>query len=142
MKNYDLSQYMLRKDNVLMFPLTKEELEVLRGDEGKFSRVINLPYYAKIQEKEELDTIINGVDMDDDYWFMKSQWAIVDVKVKAIVGYLRLEVQDIWNIIVLQVSEDVCKGIEREDALGLFYRFLAGNGYPNICVRHIDRRQE
>jgi len=138
MKSYDLSQYILRKNSVLLFPLTREELEMLNEDEQKFSSYIKLPYFAKNQEKNELTEIINNVDMENDYWFLKSQWVIVDVKAKAIVGYLRLTQEDIWNIIVMQITKDECKDIEREDVLGLFYRFLAGNGYPNICVKYID----
>lgn len=138
MKNYDLSQYMLRKENTLLFPLTQEELITLNTSVADFENYIKLPYYAKEQSKDELLKIIENVNMEDDYWFLSSQWVAVDVKAKAIVGYLRLEKVDQFNKIVLQVSEDKCSSIKRDDVLNLFYRFLAGNDFYNIVVEYKD----
>ncbi|MBE7075037.1 MAG: hypothetical protein E7376_03570 [Clostridiales bacterium] len=140
MKEYDLSQYILRSGNVMLFPLTREEVHCLLSGVNNFVNYIRLPYFAKKQDSCELENIINAVDMENDYWFLNTQWVCVDIKARAIVGYLRLEKIEQFNKIVMQVTDESCQGITRDDVLDLFYRFLAGNDYYNIIVEDIDKK--
>ena len=78
--------------------------------------------------------------MEDDYWFLSTQWVAVDVLAKAIVGYLRLEKVDQFNKIVLQVTDEKCQSITRENVLELFYKFLSLNDFYNIIVEDIDKK--
>lgn len=140
MKNYDLSQYVLRDGNTMIFPLTKEEVCCLLTGKQNFSSYIRLPYFAKQQTVFELKQISENVDMEDDYWFLSTQWVAVDVLAKAIVGYLRLEKVDQFNKIVLQVTDEKCQSITRENVLELFYKFLSLNDFYNIIVEDIDKK--
>ena len=139
MKNYDLSQYMLREGNTLLFPLTQEEISLLNSKEN-FSYYIRLPYLAKKQSKGELDKISKNVDMENDYWFLNTQWVSVDVKAKAIVGYLRLEKIDDFNKIIVHLNDKECKSITKQDVINLFYKFLSVNQYYNIVVEDLDKK--
>lgn len=140
MKNYDLSQYMLRSGNVIIFPLTKDELSILSSGVDNFSSYIRMPYFAKSQVAEEVARVIDSVDMEDDYWFLNTQWVGVDIKARAIIGYLRLEKVDQFNKIVFQVTDEKCESVTREDVLELFYRFLAVNNYYNIVLEDVDKK--
>lgn len=140
MKNYDLSQYVLREGNAMLFPLTKEEISYLKFGAEVFSSYIRIPYFAKVQSVQELELLCEKLDMEDDYWFLKSQWAIVDIKARAIVGYLRLEQISNFNKIVFEVCDDKCKGIAREDALNLFVKFLSINNFYNIVLEDVDKK--
>lgn len=140
MKNYDLSQYILREGNTMLFPLTKEELSMLAVSIDGFSHYIRLPYLAMQQKKEDLEQVCNAVDMEDDYWFLSTQWVCVDVKARAIVGFLRLETVDQFNKIIFHINDNECKGITRDDAFGLFFKFLSVNNYYNIVVEDLDKK--
>ncbi len=139
MKNYDLSQYILRDGNVMLFPLTKEEMTYLLQSKDVFSSYIRLPYYAKEQNLDVLQKVCDQLDMEDDYWFLHTGWTVVDVKARAIVGFLRLEQVDQFNKIVFQVTDDKCEGIKRDDALNLFFKFLNVNNFYNIVVEDLDK---
>lgn len=138
MKNYDLSKYILRDKDLMLFPLTKEEVSILKSGLVEFENYIRLPYYAKTQDENELQAIIDAVDMENDYWFLNTQWVGVDIKSRSIIGRLKLEKIDQFNKIVLQVTDEKCVSVTREDVLGLFYKFLAVNGYVNIVVQNLD----
>ena len=141
MKNYDLSQYMLREDNLILFPLTYEEIMILIDGKDKFQEYIRLPYFAKDQNKEELLSIASGVDMNDDYWFLKTQWVAVDVKERAIIARLNLKQEDIFNKIIYQINDEKCLSVKRDDVVNLFYKFLNVNNYVNIISFDVDGRK-
>ena len=137
MKNIDLSQYIIRDGNTLLFPLTKEELSMLIESTDGFSKYIRMPYYAT---NNNFNDIYNKLDMDNDYWFLNSIWVGVDVKARAIIGTLWLEQIEQFNKIVLQVTEDKCESITKNDVLMLFYNFLNVNNYCNIIVEDLDKK--
>jgi len=138
MKNYDLSKYLLQKDDLIIFPLTKEEVSLLKEDVDGFSKYIRISYLAKQHSEDFLEKIINNMDMEDDYWFLNSLWLCTDIKARAIIGTLNLEKADQFNIITMQVSDEHCKSVNKEDVKKLFYRFLAGNDFINIVIKDLD----
>ncbi len=138
--NYDLSQYLLQDGNTLLFPLTKEEVSQLVLSVEDFSAYIRLPFYAKLQNKKSLQKVVSALDMEDNYWFLNTQWVCVDVKARAIVGLIKLEKVDQFNKIVLHVNEEKCVGITKNDVLQLFYKFLSVNNFCNIIVEDLDKK--
>lgn len=132
MKNYDLSQYVLQYGNTMLFPLTKEEILILKKDKNEFSSYIRLPFLARLQTKDELEKVYDAVDMEDEYWFLKSLWVGVDIKARAIVGYLKLEKIDEFNKIVLSINEENCVSTKRDDFLELFHNFLNLNNISYV----------
>ena len=138
MKNYDLSKYILQKDTLLIFPLTKDEVAMLMTGADKFSEYIRIPYLAKEHDDTFLNKVLQNIDMENDYWFLDSIWMCTDIKAKAIVGTVKLEKVDQFNKIVMQVNEDSCVSVTSDDVLNLFYRFLAGNGFVNIVVQTLN----
>lgn len=140
MKNYDLSQYVLRAGNAMIFPLTQEEVSILCDGEDAFSKYIRMPYFAKSQKVEDLQKLTNDIDMENEFWFLNTLWVSVDIKARAIIGYLRLEKVDQFNKIIFQVTDDKCESITREDIFELFYKFLIANNYYNIVYEDIDKK--
>ena len=140
MKNYDLSQYVLRAGNAMIFPLTQEEVAILCVGEADFSKYIRMPYFAKSQKTEDLQKLANSIDMENEYWFLNTLWVSVDIKARAIIGYLRLEQVAQFNKIIFQVTDDKCESITRDDVLELFYKFLTANNYYNIVYEDIDKK--
>lgn len=133
MKNYDLGQYMLQTDKIVMFPITKEEIEILRKGKDDFEKHFRMPYIAsdlKTEAFEQLDIL----DMEDDYWFMQSLWIVVDIKAREIFGTLRYKNENdqnkiIANLTMLSDFPEACN-----EALNLFAKFLTVNNYTNIAV--------
>lgn len=138
--NYDLSQYMIQNGNTLIFPLTKEEVSQLVSSVEDFSAYIRLPFYAKLQNIDSLKNILSVLNMEDNYWFLKTQWVCVDVKARAIVGLIKLEQVDQFNKIVLHVNQEKCVAITKDDVLELFYKFLSVNNFYNIIVEDLDKK--
>ena len=103
MKNYDLSQYMIRQGNIIIFPLTKEEVLMLKN-KAEFEKYINLPYITANHSINSLESIAQSVDMQNDYWFLNSLWVAVHTKTKEIYGTLRLVQQKDVNKIIKNLT--------------------------------------
>ena len=138
MKEYDLSKYILQNDTLFIFPLTKDEVQILKQGAEEFSGYIKIPYLAKIHSGEFLDVIFNNISMDDDYWFLNSIWMCVDTKARAIVGTVKLDSDKTSTRMLFQVSENACASVSKNDVQKLFYRFLSGNEYQNIVAIDMD----
>ena len=134
MKNYDLSQYMIRHGEILIFPLTKEEVGILKSGRANFSEHIGLPYITAPHSKEVLEKIENAMDMDNDYWFMNSLWMVVHTKTKEIYGTLRYEKENEYNKIIRNVTMMFEYPDSYEGCVNLFAKFLEVNNYNNIVV--------
>lgn len=134
MKNYDLSKYILRSGDVLMFPITSEELQIFKDGRETFAQYIRMPYIGALVPQKKLNELLAKVDMENDYWFMDTIWMVADIKSKEIFGTIRYEKEDEFNKIVknLTVLLDAVKTYE--DAINLFARFLSVNNYNNILV--------
>ena len=135
MKNYNLGEYMLTTDKIVMFPLTIEELMLLKENRNGFESYFKMPYITANLKNEVLECLINGLNMDDDYWFLNSLWVVVDIKAREIYGTIRYEkCEDINNIITnLTMLSDFPEACD--EALNLFAKFLIVNGYKNIVVQ-------
>lgn len=134
MKNYDLSQYMIRSGDILIFPLTKEEVGILKNGVQEFSDYIRLPYITAIHSKDTLQKIEDAVNMDNNYWFMNSLWMVVHTKTKEIYGTLRYEKEDEFNKIVKNITLLLEYQESYEECVNLFAKFLHVNNYQNILV--------
>ena len=136
MKNYDLSKYMIRSGDVLIFPLTKEEIGILKNSTEEFSKYIRLPYITARHHTDTLQKIENAVDMENDYWFMNSLWMVVHIKTKEIYGTLRYEKEDEFNKIIKNLTMILEYQESYEDCVNLFAKFLEVNNYNNILVEN------
>ena len=136
MKNYDLSKYMIRSGDVLIFPLTKEEVGILKNGTEEFSKYIRLPYITADHSKETLEKIENAVDMENDYWFMDSLWVATHIKTKEIYGTLRYEKDGEYNKIIKNITMILEYQESYEDCVNLFAKFLDVNNYNNILVEN------
>ena len=134
MKNYDLSKYMIRHGDILIFPLTKEEVGILKSGVDEFSNYIRLPYITAAHHKDTLEKIENSIDMENDYWFMSSLWMIVHTKTKEIYGTLRYEKEKEFNKIIKNITLILEYQESYEDCVNLFAKFLEVNNYNNILV--------
>lgn len=136
MKNYNLGEYMLTTDKIVMFPLSLEELELLTKNKQEFEKYFNMPYITADLKNEVLNNLINCLDMDDEYWFLHSLWIVVDIKAREIYGTIRYEKcgeinKLITNLTLLSDFPEAC-----DDALNLFAKFFVVNGYKNIVVEN------
>ena len=134
MKNYDLSKYMIQSGEILIFPLTKEEITILKSGREEFSNYIRLPYITGVHSNNTLEKLENLVDMEDDYWFMNSLWMVVHTKSKEIYGTVRYEKEGEFNKIVKNITVLMDAQQTYEAAIDLFARFLSVNNYNNILV--------
>lgn len=135
MKNYNLGEYMLTTDKIVMFPLTIEELGMLQQNKTVFEEYFKMPYITANLKNEVLEGLINGLNMEDDYWFLNSLWVVVDIKAREIYGTIRYEKcgddnKIITNLTLLSDFPEAC-----DEALNLFAKFLVVNGYKNIIVQ-------
>lgn len=136
MKNYDLSKYMIRHGDILIFPLTKEEVGILKNSASEFSNYIRLPYITATHDINTLEQIESAVDMENDYWFMNSLWMVVHTKTKEIYGTLRYEKENEFNKIVKNITLILEYQESYEDCVNLFAKFLEVNNYNNILVEN------
>ena len=134
MKNYDLSKYMIRHGDILIFPLTKEEVGILKGGAEEFGKYIRIPYITAMHDENTLEKIENSVDMENDYWFMDSLWMVVHTKTKEIYGTLRYEKEGEFNKIIKNITLILEYQESYEDCVNLFAKFLDVNNYNNILV--------
>ncbi len=141
MKDYDLSQYMLRGNGFVIFPLTKVELERLGESVIEFERKLGLPYHSKRYTKGEIENISKGIDMENDYWFLDTLWVGVDFGTKSVVGSLRLIKGDNNNTVIYHHNENKCATSSRNDFLGLFQKFLEVNNFNNIVILKSDEEK-
>ena len=134
MKNYDLSQYMLRRGDVVMFPITRDEIGILKSGRESFESYFKMPYVAGEFNENGLTAIQNRVDMENDYWFMDSLWIATDVKSKEIFGTLRYEKFEDINKIMINLTVFLDEQNLYEEAINLFADFLSVNGYKNLQI--------
>lgn len=134
MKNYDLSKYMIQSGEILIFPLTKEEITILKAGREEFSKYIRLPYITGVHSNATLEKLEKLVDMENDYWFMNSLWMVVHTKSKEIYGTVRYEKEGEFNKIIKNVTILSDAQETYENALNLFARFLSVNNYNNILI--------
>lgn len=134
MKNYDLSEYVLRDGDVIMFPLTKQEISILAEGRNEFEKYFKMPFVAGYHGKDVLTRIANGVNMDNDYWFMDSLWIVVDAKSKEIYGTIRYEKNGEVNKIIKNITLFIDAVETYNKAIELFARFLSVNNYLNIVI--------
>lgn len=134
MKNYDLSKYMIKSGEVLIFPLTQEEITILKSGREEFSNYIRLPYITGVHSIETLEKLEKAVDMENDYWFMNSLWMVVHTKSKEIYGTIRYEKEGEFNKIIKNITVLMDAQETYEDAINLFARFLSVNNYNNLLV--------
>ena len=134
MKKYDLGEYMLTTDKIVMFPITIEELKVLRESKQKFEEYFKMPYITADLIDEVLDGVINNLDMDNEYWFLNSLWIVVDIKAREIYGTIRYEKCGDENKIItnLTLLSDFPEAYDQ--SINLFAKFLIVNNYKNIVV--------
>ena len=134
MKNYNLGEYMLRSGEVVMFPMTNEEIGILKSGKEAFETYFKMPYIAGEFNAPFLEETINAVNMENPYWFLKSLWVVAHIKSKEIFGTIRfkkdLETTKVFtNITMLLDAQDTYS-----EAVNLFVRFLSVNGYENIYI--------
>ena len=134
MKNYNLGEYMLTTDKIVMFPLSLEELKLLTQNKQEFEKYFNMPYITGDLKNEVLNNIINSLDMDNAYWFLNSLWVVVDIKAREMYGTLRYEkCGDVNKLLInLTLLSDFPESYD--EALNLFAKFFVVNGYKNIVV--------
>lgn len=134
MKNYNLGEYMLRSGEVVMFPITSEEINILKNGKGEFETYFKMPYIAGEFNTPFLEKIKTEVNMENPYWFLNSLWVIAHIKSKEIFGTIRLK-KDIdttrvyTNITMLLDAQETYS-----EAVNLFVKFLSVNGYQNIYI--------
>lgn len=136
MKNYDLSQYVLREKDIIMFPLTQEETGILKSGKELFEDYIKMPYIAGMLCENVLNEIINAEDMENDYWFMNALWIVAHIPSREIFGSIRYKKEEdnnkiIKNITVLSDCQETYI-----QATELFAKFLSVNGYTNIVIEN------
>lgn len=134
MKNYDLSQYMLRRGDILIFPITNEEIGILKNGRTSFEEHFKMPYVAGEFQTERLNEIQRRVDMENDYWFMNSLWIVVDIKSKEIFGTLRYQKCGDKSKVLINLTVFLDAQNLYEEAINLFVDFLSVNGYKNIEI--------
>ena len=134
MKNYDLSKYMIKSGEVLIFPLTQEEISILKSGMEEFSNYIRLPYITGVHSIKTLEKLEKAVDMENDYWFMNSLWMVVHTKSKEIYGTVRYEKEGEFNKIIKNITVLMDAQETYEEAINLFAKFLSVNNYNNILV--------
>lgn len=136
MKNYDLSQYVLRQGDIIMFPLTKDEVLLLKNGKQQFEEYFKMPYVAGQLATGQMQSILNNLNMLDDYWFLNSLWVVMHAPSKEIFGTIRYLKQDntskvIKNITVLSDCQETYL-----QATELFVRFLSVNNFKNIVIEN------
>lgn len=134
MKNYDLSQYMIRHGEILIFPITKEEVGILKNNRADFSVHLGIPYITSPHSKKTLEQIENKVDMENDYWFMDTLWMVVHTKTKEVYGTLRYEKDGESSKIIKNITMLFEYPDSYEGCVNLFAKFLEVNNYKNITV--------
>lgn len=125
---------MIQSGEILIFPLTKEEITILKGGVEEFSNYIRLPYITGVHSNKTLEKLEGLIDMEDDYWFMNSLWLIVHTKSKEIYGTVRYEKDGEFNKIIKNICVLMDARQTYEDAINLFAKFLSVNNYNNILV--------
>ena len=138
MKKIDLSEYILQKDNLLVFPLTKDEIRILRHSKDEFSTYIKIPYLAHTHNDIFLEKVINNINMDDNFWFLNTIWVCVDILAKSIVGTVKLESANENNKIIYLINEKNCVSTNKKQITDLFYAFYDANGYKNISTHNLN----
>ena len=136
MKNYDLSQYMIRHGEILIFPITKEEIGILKSGKENFSKHLGIPYITAPHNIDVLNFIENKTNMENDYWFMDTLWMVVHTKTKEIFGTLRYEKDGEYNKIIKNLTMILEYPESYEDCVNLFAKFLDVNNYRNIVVEN------
>lgn len=76
--------------NILIFPLKKDELELLKKDKNEFAKYINLDYQAEDFSAQNMQDIYNNkyqkLCEHPDEWVFHTFWTIVSLKDRTIVG--------------------------------------------------------
>jgi len=127
---------MLKTNKIIMFPITKEELEVLKNSRDQFETYFKMPFIASELHQEVFANLLNNLDMENDYWFMNTLWVVVDIKAREIYGTIRYEKcqeanKIIANLTMLSDFPEAC-----DEALSLFAKFLTVNNYDNILIEN------
>ena len=126
---------MLRQGDILLFPLTKEEVSMLKN-KSEFEKYIRLPYITANHAVKTLEKISSSVDMENDYWFLNSLWLAVHTKTKEIYGTIRLEKDGEFNKIIKNITLILEYQQSYLSASELFERFLTVNGFNNIVIEN------
>lgn len=142
MKNYDLSQYMLRRGDIILFPITQEEVGILKQGKEAFEKYIRMPYVTGVIATDIVEGIESSINMDDDYWFMNTLWIVAHIPSKEIFGTIRYksvgeESRVITNVTMLSDVPDTYEG-----AIKLFVDFLSVNNYKNIAIAFEEKYED
>lgn len=125
---------MLRSGEVVMFPITSEEINILMSGKGEFETYFKMPYIAGEFNLPFLERIKTEVNMENPYWFLNSLWVVAHTKSKEIFGTIRLKkeldsTKVFTNITMLLDAQETYS-----EAVNLFVKFLSVNGYQNIYI--------
>lgn len=79
-------------EDVIVFPLLKDELSLLLEDQNYFENYLNLKYEGEpIEEmREAFSSQLNKQTEDPDNWVFHAVWVVASIKYRAIVGSLTM----------------------------------------------------
>ncbi len=83
----NLQDYVLEATDILVFPLVRQELELLYDNPVAFSSYLNV-WYDGVDLKKDSSVIkqINAVKSNEDNWLWHTMWVVVSVKDRTIIG--------------------------------------------------------
>ena len=73
---------------VLIFPLKQDELELLNESKENFSAYINLNFEALEISKETFQILFNKIKENPNNWVFHTLWVVVSIQKRAIVGLI------------------------------------------------------
>ena len=133
-----MSDYVLKSNEVLVFPLVKEELQLLYDNPVAFSSYINVWYdgegYSDSNKKSQYDSVIKNITDHEDDWLYHTYWMIVSINKRTIVGSIRFDGKPINDSCIVHYGFNN-KHNDMDyvsHAILLFAEWAVGNGIKTI----------
>ncbi len=137
----NLQDYVLESTDVLVFPLVRQEVELLHDNSVAFSAYIKVWYdgvdyksqpYQKLYNKQLKKLVDN-----DDEWLWHTFWVILSVKDRTIVGCLNFDKKPTST--TCQINFDINSKYADNDyaikGLALLSRWAMQQGMTNVVVK-------
>lgn len=106
-------------DNILVFPLLVEEMEMLTNSKDYFENYINLKYYA-----QNLSPNFKYLDF----------WVIASIKDRAIIGSINLNAKDDTLNLNFEVNSNYQKNGYCTNAINLIVNWAFNSNIKSICA--------
>ncbi len=142
----DLSQFVLESPDTLVFPLVRQEIELLYDNPVAFSAYIKVWYdgvnlkdqpYTKLYQKQ-----LKKLKQNDQDWLWHTFWVVLSVKDRTIVGFMNFDKKPTNTTcqINFEFNQKYLQDGFVTKGLALLSRWTMGQGINKVVVKLDDNQ--